>query len=81
MLAGRLRDARRAAGVRRGTLTFPSRLPMIRIDHLFISPSVEVSNMHAPDGDLMKLASDHLPPGSGFRGGGGVGSRLGAATT
>jgi endonuclease/exonuclease/phosphatase family metal-dependent hydrolase len=61
MLAGRLRDARRAAGVRRGALTFPSRLPMIRIDHLFISPSVEVSNMHAPDGALTKLASDHLP--------------------
>jgi endonuclease/exonuclease/phosphatase family metal-dependent hydrolase len=47
--------------VRRGALTFPSRLPMIRIDHLFISPSVEVSNMHAPDGALTKLASDHLP--------------------
>jgi endonuclease/exonuclease/phosphatase family metal-dependent hydrolase len=66
-LAARLRDARRAAGVRGGALTFPSRFPMIRIDHMFISPSIEVRNMHAPDGALMKLASDHLPLVADFR--------------
>ena len=67
MLAGKLRDARRAAGVRGGALTFPSRFPMIRIDHMFISPSIEVANMHAPDGALMKVASDHLPLVADFR--------------
>jgi endonuclease/exonuclease/phosphatase family metal-dependent hydrolase len=67
MLTGKLRDARRAAGVRGGALTFPSRFPMIRIDHMFISPSIEVRNMHAPDGALMKLASDHLPLVADFR--------------
>jgi len=66
-IAARLRDARRAAGVKGGALTFPSRFPMIRIDHMFISPSVEVANMHAPDGELMKLASDHLPLVADFR--------------
>ena len=66
-IAARLRDARRAAGVKGGALTFPSRFPMIRIDHMFISPSVEVANMHAPDGALMKLASDHLPLVADFR--------------
>jgi endonuclease/exonuclease/phosphatase family metal-dependent hydrolase len=66
-LSGRLRDARRAAGVRGGALTFPSRFPMIRIDHMFISPSIEVANMHAPDGALMKIASDHLPLVADFR--------------
>jgi endonuclease/exonuclease/phosphatase family metal-dependent hydrolase len=65
--AGKLRDARRAAGVRGGALTFPSRFPMIRIDHMFISPSIDVANMHAPDGALMKLASDHLPLVADFR--------------
>ena len=59
-LAARLRDARRAAGVRRA-LTFPSRFPMLRIDHIFTSPSVEVGDLHAPDGALAKVASDHLP--------------------
>jgi endonuclease/exonuclease/phosphatase family metal-dependent hydrolase len=67
MLAAKLRDARRAAGVRGGALTFPSRFPMIRIDHMFISPSIDVANMHAPDGALMKLASDHLPLVADFR--------------
>jgi endonuclease/exonuclease/phosphatase family metal-dependent hydrolase len=66
-LAARLRDARRAAGVRGGALTFPSRFPMIRIDHMFISPSIEMGNMHAPDGALMKVASDHLPLVADFR--------------
>jgi endonuclease/exonuclease/phosphatase family metal-dependent hydrolase len=66
-LSAKLRDARRAAGVRGGALTFPSRFPMIRIDHMFISPSIEVANMHAPDGALMKLASDHLPLVADFR--------------
>ena len=61
MFAGRLRDARRAACVRRGALTFPSRLPMIRIDHIFVSGSVTVSDVHALNGDLAKVASDHLP--------------------
>jgi endonuclease/exonuclease/phosphatase family metal-dependent hydrolase len=60
-LGARLRDGRRAAGVRRGALTFPSRFPMLRIDHIFVSPSIEIRNVHAPDGDLVKVASDHLP--------------------
>ena len=60
-LAASLRDARRVAGVRGGALTFPSRFPMIRIDHMFVSGSIEVRNVHAPDGALTKIASDHLP--------------------
>jgi endonuclease/exonuclease/phosphatase family metal-dependent hydrolase len=60
-IARRLRDGRRVAGVRRGALTFPSRFPMIRIDHIFVSPEIEVGNVHAPDGDLVRQASDHLP--------------------
>jgi len=61
MLAARLIDARKAAGVRRGSATFPSRLPMIRIDHVFVSPSIAVSGLHALDSAPAKIASDHLP--------------------
>jgi endonuclease/exonuclease/phosphatase family metal-dependent hydrolase len=64
-LAGRLGDAQRAlqrSGRRpRTSPTFPSRFPMLRIDHVFVSPEVEVLDVHAPDGPLARAASDHLP--------------------
>ena len=41
--------------------TFPSRFPMLRIDHLFVSPGVEVLSVGAPSGPLARSASDHLP--------------------
>jgi endonuclease/exonuclease/phosphatase family metal-dependent hydrolase len=61
MLAARFRDARRVAGVRWGALTFPSRLPMIRIDHIFVSGSIAVSRMHVQNEEPARSASDHLP--------------------
>jgi endonuclease/exonuclease/phosphatase family metal-dependent hydrolase len=45
----------------RTTRTFPSRFPMLRIDHLFVSPRVEVVDVHANSGPLARAASDHLP--------------------
>ncbi len=63
ILCERLADAQlsvaRPAG--RRVRTFPSRLPMLRIDHVFVSRSVEVIDVHAPSGPLARLASDHLP--------------------
>jgi len=59
-IAARLRDAKRL--VRRGPLaTFPARLPMIRIDHVFVSRSIQVTGVHAPRNRLTRAASDHLP--------------------
>lgn len=60
-LAAVLGDARRLAPGRPGAPTFPSRVPMIRIDHVFVSPGVVVDGVHAPDTALGKIASDHLP--------------------
>ncbi|MHB8284251.1 MAG: endonuclease/exonuclease/phosphatase family protein [Caulobacteraceae bacterium] len=63
-LAGRLSDVQRVAGRRRGgrsVKTFPSRMPMLRIDHMFVSRSIEVLDVHAPDSALARIASDHLP--------------------
>ena len=61
MIAERLKDARRLAGVRHKALTFPSQMPLIRIDHVFVSDGVAVGAMHAPDSELAKIASDHRP--------------------
>ena len=56
-----LKDARRLAPGKPGAPTFPSRLPMLRIDHVFVSGGVEVDGVHAPDTALARVASDHLP--------------------
>ena len=60
-LAGALQDAQRALKGRRTQPTYPSRLPILRIDHLFVSRGVRVLNVEAADAPLMRLASDHLP--------------------
>jgi endonuclease/exonuclease/phosphatase family metal-dependent hydrolase len=65
-IAARLRDAKRVA--RRGRLaTFPARLPMIRIDHVFVSRSIHVTTVNAPRNRLTREASDHLPLVVDFR--------------
>ncbi len=65
LLTSGLRDAQLAfqtPGRRpRPSATFPSRFPMLRIDHLFVSPGVKVLDVHAPNGPLTRAASDHLP--------------------
>ena len=64
-LVSRLRDVQedspRGRPWRRTTPTFPSRMPMLRIDHMFVSPGIQVRDVHAPNGPLMRTASDHLP--------------------
>ena len=66
-----LRDAQRVlqqTGKRPRTVrTFPSRFPMLRIDHLFLSPKVEIVDVHANIGPLARAASDHLPLVADFR--------------
>ena len=64
-LASRLRDVQRGpAGERGGKAalrTFPSRLPILRIDHMFLSEGLEVESVRAPPTALTRIASDHLP--------------------
>jgi endonuclease/exonuclease/phosphatase family metal-dependent hydrolase len=69
-LAQRLRDAqydRPRSGLRQTIPTFPSRFPVLRIDHMFVSQGVEVTDLHAPSGALPRQASDHLPLVFDFR--------------
>lgn len=54
-------DCQRALGLRPTIKTFPSGFPAIRIDHVFVSPEIEVTGVQAPFSPLSRMASDHLP--------------------
>lgn len=60
-LTHRLQPARRLARRKQPTSTFPSPLPVLRIDHLFVSAGIEVQDVSAPFDPLTRVASDHLP--------------------
>jgi endonuclease/exonuclease/phosphatase family metal-dependent hydrolase len=70
-LNGRLRDAQldlqRKNFFRPTTPTFPSRFPVLRIDHMFVSPGIQVTDVTAPNGPLARAASDHLPLVADFK--------------
>ncbi len=64
-LAAHLRDVQRGREGERSSgqtlRTFPSRLPVLRIDHIFVSAELDVTRVHAPRCALERIASDHLP--------------------
>lgn len=60
-LARRLADVQRAACVTRARATYPSRFPSLRIDHVFVSRSIEILAAATVRTPLARLASDHLP--------------------
>lgn len=60
-LAARLFDVRRQVSVKGGGRTFPARLPILRIDHIFVSASLEATEVWTVNSAAARLASDHLP--------------------
>jgi endonuclease/exonuclease/phosphatase family metal-dependent hydrolase len=60
-LTSHLWDAQAAPQLARPKATFPSRLPMLRIDHVFVSRSVRVLRVETVRTPLARVASDHLP--------------------
>ncbi len=60
-LGGTLKDAQTEAQRHRPRATFSSRMPHMRIDHIFISPGLEVTGIEVPDSELVRVASHHLP--------------------
>jgi endonuclease/exonuclease/phosphatase family metal-dependent hydrolase len=62
-LARRLRDVQGITPRRRaaGRATFPSRYPTLRLDHIFIGPSVSLLDAGTVRTPLASFASDHLP--------------------
>jgi endonuclease/exonuclease/phosphatase family metal-dependent hydrolase len=60
-LSAKLQPARRLSPNRVATSTFPSPLPVLRIDHVFVSSQIAVRDVFAPFDPLTRVASDHLP--------------------
>ena len=60
LLARDLRDAQLLSGTRPRP-TFPARLPLLRIDHVFVSDGIRVKDCQVHASPLARVASDHLP--------------------
>lgn len=57
----RLRDVREALPPRRPRRTYPTRLPVATIDHVFVSPEFQVRHVEVVRTPLARMASDHYP--------------------
>ncbi len=60
-LAAHLRDAQTLAGMSRRQPTYPSRAPLLRLDHVFVGRSIAVRKAEVIRTPLARIASDHLP--------------------
>ena len=60
-LASRMQDAQYLLDGHRPQPTYPSRYPLMRIDHVFVSGLVEVQRVEIVRSPLARVASDHLP--------------------
>jgi endonuclease/exonuclease/phosphatase family metal-dependent hydrolase len=67
VLARTLKDARRLCPGARAGPTFPSRFPVLPIDHVFVSDGIAIDAVQAFAAPLARLASDHLPLVVDFR--------------
>lgn len=56
-----LNDEQEALAFGHTEWTFPSHYPVVRFDHLFVSPSIKVESVEIPQTKLTRVASDHLP--------------------
>ena len=61
LLASRLRDAQLATPNGDPQATFHTRAPVLRLDHVFVTPSVEVVTASPVRSPLARVASDHFP--------------------
>lgn len=59
--ADAMKDAQRVLPGHRPHATFPSALPIVRIDHVFVSNEIEVRGVTVPHDARARRASDHLP--------------------
>ncbi|NNJ94891.1 MAG: oxidoreductase [Halobacteria archaeon] len=60
-LRTRLVDAQIELDSHRPRRTFFAHFPLVRIDHVFVDPAIEVLDIEVPDTELARVASDHLP--------------------
>jgi endonuclease/exonuclease/phosphatase family metal-dependent hydrolase len=60
-IAARMRDAQASSPAHRPSATFPSRLPLARIDHVFVDGFLDVVRAEVLRTPQARIASDHLP--------------------
>lgn len=60
-LRTRLLDAQIELDSHRPRRTFFAHFPLVRIDHVFVDPAIEVLDIEVPDTELARVASDHRP--------------------
>ncbi|MBB4184596.1 endonuclease/exonuclease/phosphatase family metal-dependent hydrolase [Sinorhizobium terangae] len=60
LVARQLRDVQLQVNARPRP-TFPSRLPLLRIDHVFVGEEIDVTHCKVHNTALARVASDHLP--------------------
>ncbi|PVE25697.1 endonuclease [Microvirga sp. KLBC 81] len=61
MIANRLRDAQLSNSHGEPQPTFHTRAPVLRLDHVFVTRSIEVMNAAPVRNALTRVASDHFP--------------------
>ena len=66
-IAARLTESRRAAADRARAPTYPSSVPVVAIDHVFVSAGIAVDAVRTPRDARSRVASDHLPLAVDFR--------------
>lgn len=59
-LGQRFRDAQLATG-EKARKTYPSRFPLLRLDHIFVSPDLDVARCEVVNTPNSARSSDHLP--------------------
>jgi endonuclease/exonuclease/phosphatase family metal-dependent hydrolase len=61
MLKKRLYSAQSQAGLKKHKGTWFGRWPIICLDHILVSPELEVVKIEVADSYLARIASDHRP--------------------
>jgi endonuclease/exonuclease/phosphatase family metal-dependent hydrolase len=61
LIGTHLRDVRTLVRPRRAFLTFPTRLPSLAVDHIFVNPVLSPTYLNVHRTPLARLASDHFP--------------------
>lgn len=74
MIGRRLTDVQSGLDGHRPRRTWGGRVPVARIDHIFVDPALEILHVNVPSTHLTRVASDHLPLLADIRAGQGASS-------
>lgn len=61
LMQSRLKDVQLEIADQKPLKTFSGRYPIIRIDHIYVTPDIRVVSFDVPINALSQVASDHLP--------------------